>query len=399
MRDRRHRPYQTAELTAPGRAVLGLLARGGEFTRPYISTQLEMSKPTVSLAIAELEAAGLVEMVGTSQGFTGRSAALYALSDSAGYVLGVDLGSTRVHVMAAALTGEILAERYRTHPAADPHPGAANPALASAARRLLPEVVAGIGESRGPLRAISVAIPMVVPPDRSLLTEEDLDAWAGIWPPLVDAWRGWGLDLDLPVRVANNVNCSALAELHWGAARGREDYVFVQVGVGIALGIVSRSQVVVGANGAAGEVVRMPYPWAENQPPRPKALEAHLDAGGLMARCRRLWPRDAGQPPADAERLFSLAADGHPVARSLVEDHATEVGRLVAAIVAVLDPGLVVLGGGVGQNPLLLPGVIKVLQETSWPTLVLPGQLGAQATVKGAVRLAVEEGRAALLDG
>jgi predicted NBD/HSP70 family sugar kinase len=77
------------------------------------------------------------------------------------------------------------------------------------------------------------------------------------------------------------------------------------------------------------------------------------------------------------------------VARRVVDRHSTDIGRLVAAVVALIDPGLVVLGGGVGQNQLVLLEVRRTVRELAWDTEVTVGGLGDRATLLGAVHVAI----------
>ncbi|WP_037730058.1 ROK family protein, partial [Streptomyces roseochromogenus] len=90
--------------------------------------------------------------------------------------------------------------------------------------------------------------------------------------------------------------------------------------------------------------------------------------------------------------LFALAGQGSAPARTVVARHAADVGRLAAAVAAVLDPGLIVLGGGTGAHPQLLPGVRAELARLSWPTEVVVSTVGDLGTVVGAARLAVARG-------
>jgi hypothetical protein len=73
----------------------------------------------------------------------------------------------------------------------------------------------------------------------------------------------------------------------------------------------------------------------------------------------------------------------------MVDQHAADIGRLAVGVMSVLDPGLVVLGGGVGQNRLVLPEVRRVTSELAWDTEITVGALGEHATVLGAVHIAI----------
>jgi predicted NBD/HSP70 family sugar kinase len=371
----------TGEHTGPRpgdstRAVFEVLAGAGRATRPQLAAACGLSKPTVSLAVAELEAAGLAARSGTANGATGRSAAVYRLGPRAGCVLAVDLGSTHTEVRGCALDGSVLAVQGTDD---DLRPTDAVHTVVDALR----------AAGAGPLRAVVVAVPDVAGQD----TEGQVRPATGRIRGAVEALA---LPPRIPVQIENNVNCAALAELHEGAARHRATpgFGYLQIGYGIGLGIVLGGQVLRGANGAAGEIARLPYPWAAAHEPRHEGLEAYTGARALIARAAVVWRPEEGDgpPPRTAERLFALAAEGHTAAAALVAGHAAEVGRLAAAVAAVLDPGLIVLGGGIGANPQLLPGVRAELARLSWPTEVVSSVLGNSGTVLGATRLAVARG-------
>ncbi|MFF4896393.1 ROK family transcriptional regulator [Streptomyces sp. NPDC001068] len=363
---------ETPRLTESAAAVFAVLAQAGSATRPQLASLAGLSKPTVSAAVAELEGARLAACSGTASSGTGRSAAVYGLGPASGTVLAVDLGPARTRVRGCALDGTLLAE------AATPRERAAD-----AVREALAALPAG-----APLRAIVVAVGDVTAPDLAGTGMRPATAKAG---PVFDA-VSVALPPGVPVHLENNVNCAALAELHEGAARGRHTFGYLRIGVGIGLGIVIGGRVVRGANGAAGELARLPYPWDDDRAPRQEALEAYVGSQALMRRAAGAWQAGDGPRPRTVEGLFALAAEGREPARGLVARHAADVGRLAAAVTAVLDPGLLVLGGSTGADPQLLPGVRAELGRLSWPTEVVSSQIGDLGTVAGAARLAVAKG-------
>ncbi|MEV5438302.1 ROK family protein [Streptomyces sp. NPDC052682] len=360
------------QLSESARVVFDVLAGAGTATRPQLAAGAGLSKPTVSSAVAELEAAGLAAHSGTASGATGRSAAVYRLGPAAGAVLAVDLGPSLTRVRGCALDGTLLAEKTGTRPEA-----------AGTVREVLQELPAG-----APLRAVVVAVGDVTTRDREGAGERPATAKAG---PVFDAMTV-ALPEGVPIHVENNVNCAALAELHEGAARGRDTFGYLRIGVGIGLGIVVGGRVLRGANGAAGEVARLPYPWDDGREPRHEGLERHMGARSLVRRASRAWRDGDGPCPRSADRLFALARQGHATARAVVAAHATDIGRLAAAVTAVLDPGLIVLGGATGSDPQLLAGVRAELARLSWPTEVVSSVVGDTGTVAGASRLAVAHG-------
>ncbi|WP_328492895.1 ROK family protein [Streptomyces sp. NBC_00414] len=359
-------------LSESARAVFAVLAATGTATRPQLAAGAGLSKPTVSTAVAELEGAELAACSGTATGGTGRSAAVYGLGPAAGAVLAVDLGPTHTQVRGCALDGTLLARG--TGPRAD---------SAGTVREVLGALPAG-----APLRAVVVAVGDVTARDREGTGMRPATQKAG---PAFDA-MAVALPTDVPVHLENNVNCAALAELHEGAARDRDSFGYLRIGVGIGLGIVIGGRVLRGANGAAGELARLPYPWDDGREPRREALEERMGSRSLLRRAADAWRGADGTCPRTPERLFALAEEGHSTARSVVGQHAADVGRLAAAVVAVLDPGLIVLGGAIGAFPQLLPGVREELARLSWPTEVVSSMVGDSGTVAGASRLAVAHG-------
>jgi predicted NBD/HSP70 family sugar kinase len=357
-------------LSESARVVFDVLAGTGTATRPQLAAGAGLSKPTVSSAVAELEAVELAAHSGRASGGTGRSAAIYRLGPAAGAVLAIDLGPAKTRVRACALDGTLLAEGTGSRPEA-----------ADTVRKVLDALPAG-----APLRAVVVAVGDV--PVRDRAGERPATAKAG---PVFDA-MAVALPEGVPVHLENNVNCAALAEMHEGAAVGRETFGYLRIGVGIGLAVVIGGRVLRGANGAAGEVARLPYPWDDDRAPRHEGLEQRMGSRTLLRRAAEAWQDGDGPRPRTAERLLALAGRGHATAAAVVASHAADVGRLAAAVAAVLDPGLIVLGGGTGADPQLLPGVRAELARLSWPTEVVSSVVGDTGTVAGASRLAVAHG-------
>jgi predicted NBD/HSP70 family sugar kinase len=384
-------PFNSADrdrydLPESGRAVLRALAVSGPATRPFLGEALALSKPTMSSAIAELIRLKLVTSQGSSRGPTGRSAVLYSVAPSAGHVLGIEAGATSVRVAAHRLDGSQIAGAEKRLAQRQQN---VTDATVAAAVTLTERVRAEVGDSHGPLRDVVVAAPTLPTADSSV---------AGTGIPESNRQRLDGADqlvavlpvpADVQISIANNVNCAAIAEHRLGVARDQQSFVYLQVGVKIGLGIVVEGQLLPGAHGAAGEVAMMPFPWSRRESPLRTGLEEYLGSAALMERCRAAWPAGGDALPSDAEALFGAAAKGNAVARQLVTQHALDIGRLVVGVMSVIDPGLVVLGGGVGQNQLVLPEVRRTVESLAWKTEITVGALGNQATVLGAVHLAI----------
>jgi predicted NBD/HSP70 family sugar kinase len=365
------------ELPDSARAVLRALAVGDPATRPALGEALGLSKVTMSAAIAELSKRNLVESQGSSRGPTGRSAVLYSVSPTAGHVLGVEVGATRVRVAAHTLDGRQIGSRSEPLPA---HIRNVTEAAAAAAIKLTEQVRADVGDSSGVLRDVVIAAPTL--PSHSTGASHLLDGVQQLATMLP-------VPADVPVVVENNVNCAAIAEHRIGVARDQQMFAYLQVGVKIGVGIVVGGQLLRGAHGGAGEVGMLPFPWSPSTTPKREGLEEYLGSDALMERCAASWPPHAGPPPDDPEALFDAAARGDADARRMVDVHSRDIGRLAVAVLAVIDPDLIVLGGGVGQNQLVVPEVRRTVQALAWDTQVTAGALGDHATLLGAVHTAI----------
>jgi len=373
---------ETPSLMESSRSVLRLLALRGAVTRPQLGESLQLSKPTMSAAIAELSALGLVQSTGSHKGALGRTATVYGLGPAAGYVIGVDVGAAQIRAAAQTLDGRQLAsiETRIDRTGTD--------AMSALILDCVRSTIAAVGERQKLLRTIAVAVPRVVATHPLNLNKRR--------PPEA-VLVGLRAAFETPVLIENNVNCAALGEWRHGVARNRTTFAFVQVGLRIGMGIVINGQLYRGANGASGEVGRMPFPWSPDETPEREGLETYLGSEALMKRCEADWPKSAGMPPLTARDLFELAERGSEAALAHVRRHAADIGRLLAGVIGVLDPGLIVLGGGVGQNPLLLKEVRVAARDLTWATEIEASGSGSAGTVMGAVQLAIDHGLGAIL--
>jgi predicted NBD/HSP70 family sugar kinase len=375
----------TPALTDSSRSVLRLIAQRGSITRPKLGEALQLSKPTMSSAIAELSALGLVVSTGSQKGAMGRTAAVYGLGPEAGYVIGIDVGATQVRAVAHTLDGSALASIEERVPRGQ---NAGVDLVGALIATVAQSIVSAVGDRQQVLRCIAVAVPRVVATQPLHLNKRRPPE--AVLEPLRRAF-------DCPVIIENNVNCAALGELLYGVARHRDTFVFLQVGLRIGTGIVLDGQLFRGFNGAAGEVGRMPFPWSPSDAPAREGIEDYLRSDALIERCAADWPEREGPPPSSAQELFELAEAGSGYAQLWVDRHGADIGRLIAGLVGILDPGFIVLGGGVGHNPLLLPEAQRVARELTWNTELATSTLGQNGTVLGAMQLAADYGLGLIL--
>jgi predicted NBD/HSP70 family sugar kinase len=207
--------------------------------------------------------------------------------------------------------------------------------------------------------------------------------------PLGAIGARWGV----PVLIENNVNLAALGESWRGLAHGVSSFVFIAIGAGVGMGLVLDGELVRGAHGAAGEIGYLPSssdPFDERHRLH-GGLEDEIGAAGILAAWAERRPDAVA---GSAQDVFDLAGEGDRDARAVIGQVARRLGSAIASVIAVIDPELVVLGGGIGRNPALLPQVRATVAELVPLTArIETSRLGDKAALYGAVALALREAR------
>ena len=353
--------------------LLERMRSNGPVSRSDLASASGLSKPTVALALTSLERDALVRHAGRRVGGRGRSASLYELRSDAGFVLGLDVGREFVRGAVTDLTGAVRARRSR--PARSSSGTARVRELAALADDLLQD--AGV-EGKEPLLQTVVGSPGIIEPDgRALQLAPNLPGWER--PTVLRDLRRL---LGAETVIENDVDAAAVAEREHGHGRDASTFAFVSVGTGIGMGLVLEGKLHRGAHGAAGEIAFLPLADGELDPRdarRQGALESAASAAAVVRAARR-----AGTRLRSARSVFAAAAAGDERAQEVVAGQASIVARALAAIVAVVDPELIVLGGGIGRAPGFAEEVGAALAQLS-PVVpdVLPSALGENAVVDG----------------
>jgi fructokinase len=158
--------------------------------------------------------------------------------------------------------------------------------------------------------------------------------------------------LDRPVRIANDANCLALSEASDGAAAGASVVFAVIIGTGVGGGIVVGGRLLTGPNGLAGEWGHNPLPWpADGELPGPPCycgrrgcIETWLSGPGLASD----HARETGQPLSAVE-IGARAAAGDPLCEATLQRYEDRMARALAMVINLIDPDVIVLGGGLSQ--------------------------------------------------
>lgn len=372
------------------RAALELLLRGGMLTRSQISEHTGVSKVTVSQVLTRLEDRGLVTVVGEQAGNRGPNAALYSVVPSSAYVAGLYMDFDLVSAAVADVTGRRVAEVR-----VDPN-GADDPV--ELVRGVIERACASAGVDLARLSALVIGSPGVVDPrtgDPQLAV--NLPAWH---EGALDALRDV---LHQPVVIENDVNLAAMAEQAAGAAAGADDFVLVWMGVGLGLATMLGGRLHRGTAGAAGEIGYLPVHGAplHTDIRHPASGGFQSLAGG--AAVRALGARHGFAAPSAAaavQAAVTAQAGGSAPAGAFLDDLARRVAVGVASVCVVLDPGLVVLGGEVGQaGGTALAARVAACVAAIWPShpRVVPTGVPGEPVLRGAMLAAVDQARTALL--
>ena len=375
--------------------LLERLRTAGPASRAQLARDSGLSKPTVSTALAALEQARLVREAGTVAPDRGRIAVLYEADPSAGHVLGIDIGRAWLRLAVADLAGTVVAR------VDVPNRGRSSTAVAEAVVAAAGRVTAEAGLAQADIVEAVVGTPGVFD-ERSgrVRYAVNLPGWGR--SGLFDGIRQ-GLGTSLAVH--NDANLAALGEYSFGAGTGSKLFVYVLIGTGLGMGVVADGELFRGAHGAAGEIgflplITSPMPGSEepvgDATPRRGMLEDAVSADAVVRAARGLGMTG----PLTAKRVFEAARLGSAPAVAAVQQEAVRLAHVVAAVSSVLDPDLVVLGGGVGHSAdLLLTTVEETLHRlTPLRPKVAPSALGEDAVLLGAIATALRTARPLVFD-
>jgi predicted NBD/HSP70 family sugar kinase len=366
------------------RSVLEVIHNRGPLSRAQVARVSGLSKPTVSLALAGLLGARLVRAVGRSRGDRGPSAILYELNPTAGWVVGIDVGRKWVRAAIADISGKIVARRDER-------------ARVSSQRQLIGQIGSiahrlahDAGVAWPQVTQAALGSPGVFDPARGYVAmAPNLPGWGR--HGLVEAVRE---QLGSSISFENDVNLAALAERDHGLGRNLGNFVLISIGTGIGLALVIDGQLRRGAHGAAGEIAYLPVGPGNPKDPanrRRGTFEEAAAAAGIVREARRLGMRGS----LTAEAVFSAARRGNRTAQRVVALEAERLALAIATIAPVLDPELVILGGGIGRNgDLLIEPIERELRQIlPFRPKVAVSALGDDAVLQGAVAIALEAAR------
>ncbi|WP_165960895.1 ROK family transcriptional regulator [Actinocrispum wychmicini] len=332
-----------------------------------------LSRSTVERTLDVLVERGVVSKSEPAALVSGRPAAFYQLRPEFGYLLAIDVGAHTVRVRVDDLAGPGRAD-HEPEPVRVGVEDTSDKRLA-AVEGVVDRALAGVGVTRGQVRAVTVATPGIV--DSAGVIKVCRVIRSGDW--VGDRLRGWVSERfpGAAVAVDNDANLAALGEQRFGVAGDAADVVAVVAGRRIGFGILRGGVLHRGTHHQAGEAANIRGSSWERAS---KWLHEHDDAG----------------------RLFQAAEAGDPAARVAVGKFAQLLGTAFAEVVHTIDPELIVLGGAISlSGPMILDLVAerfkRACRDTEAPDLLL-STLGRRAVLLGAAEHARRQAFGHLLD-
>jgi len=363
------------------------LRTDGPASRADLVRRTGLSRVTVSGLVADLIERSIVVERGqqAAAGSAGRRPTVLGLGPAAGAVLGVDFGHTHLRVVAADLSGEVLAEGHRALDV-DRSAGEALDQAAGLVDALLKEA----GVDRADVAGVGMGLPGPIDRRTGVVgSSVILPGWAGLRPADELERR-----LDLAVEVDNDANLGALAEVVFGAARGARDVVYVKVSSGVGAGLFVGGRIHYGASGVTGELghTQVDPDGSLCRCGSRGCLETRAAAPALLEILR---PRHGDGLTADG--LVRLAHGGDVGCRRVLEEAGRLIGRALADVSNLLNPEVIVVGGELGgSGESLLTGIRTAVDRFALPAVatavdVRSGRLGPRAEVLGAVALIIRD--------
>ena len=368
--------------------VIDALRERGVASRAELARITGLSRSTVSTIVGDLLEAGVAgERDGQPAGEThaGRPPVMVSLTDSAGLALGIDFGHRHLRVAVADLSHTVLAETWREMDVDHSSEEGLETAV-----EFVDQVLEDAGVDRG--RVIGVGMGLPAPIDRTtgaVQAASILPGWVG-----VDAAAEASASLGLPVQVENEANHGALAELVWGAAKGKSEVAYIKASSGIGAGLISDGRLQHGVSGTAGEIGHTVI--VEGGPVCRCGNRGCLET---LASSRAIAALLSGSRAEEisSRRLLELFASGDAATERLIGDAGRAIGVAVANLCNLLNPECVIVGGDLSVAGEVLLGPLRdSVRRNAIPSAgeqleVVGGVLGERAELLGALALVMHE--------
>ncbi|MDI1454155.1 ROK family protein [Streptomyces sp. ATE26] len=333
--------------TANRYEVLRQIIAGSPTSRQELAAATGLSLATIATLVGELTELSMIAEVGFEDSAGGRPRGLVAVDASGGALIGVDIAETYVHAELFDLALNVLARADEDVPPGESAPERVAALVAAA----VGTVVARAGVEPARVLGVGVSVPGQVDRDRGVAEYAANWDWHDV--PLLDLLAG---HIDRPLYLDNPLRACTVAELWFGAARGRGDAVVVNLGTGVGAGLALGGGLYRGVSNSAGE-------WGHTTLVLDGRLchcgsrgcvETYVGALGIMRNLSELSPRSPllhpGDQTATIDALAAAAAAADPVALEVVRETARHLGAGISDLINLLNPEVVVLSSWVASR-------------------------------------------------
>jgi len=383
---------------ANARGLLHLLRRHNPCSKADLVRLSGLSAPTVSSGVSHLEGLGLVESIGEGASSGGRPPELLRFNAGHGYVAAADIGGTRLRMMMTDLNGDVLTQWSTVLLKQQKTPEGVCALIHDGLKAMCRQT----GTSTRKVLHLTAGAPGIT----------NVTTGVVIAAPNLKDW------IEVPLRemlqevtgvraiIENDTNLAAVGEYRCGAAEGIDNFVFVALGTGVGAGIFLHGQLHHGVRWCAGEIGYFGVSGRKRDAMQVRQigqLERIIGGIGIEEHWLKLLHRNPSPAHGDlaklrASQIFDMASDGDPLATEVLVYTAGLLADAVADISLLLNPELVVLGGGVGSHPELCRRTQMLVQrhEFAQPQL-RSSALGTRAQLFGAISLSISAAEANLL--
>lgn len=378
--------------------ILHCIQENAPISRAEIASKAKISKPTVSQLVDELLQENWVIEKGTGEASSqgGRRPIQLYFNHEAAFVIGVDIGGTKVKSIICDLTGTIIQSSSFT---------TAQYLQKGLVKKIAAEVdhlVETGNIQKEKILGMGVGVPGITDSDSGIVVEAPSLNWVR-YPFLAEVKKYF----DFPVFLDNDVNIAALGEQWLGNAQNKENILFIAVGTGIGSGIIIHNKLYRGFSNAAGEMgymvtdkneIKSEFTPIFHRYGYLESVAGGKAIGDRFTKAVRALPRhplyeQAGKKELSGETAFSYAIKGDQVAEKIVLEAIEHLAYGLINAACLLNPEAIIMGGGVLKSyDYILPKLRHIMNPYLPSSVELKvSKLGDNAGVLGAVALFLRE--------
>lgn len=373
-------------------SVVDLIRFAGKgISRTEIAQELGLTRASVTIIINDLIDGGIILETESRSTRSGRPPIVLEINPKSGLVAAIDMGATHLSVALGDFSAHILDEKEQSFRIAD-----GPKQCLEEADRALRSILEKNDVVLADLSAIGVSVPGPVITETGMVMA----------PPIMPGWDRFPIRdtlenlWNVPVTLNNDANFGALGEWVFGAGRGEKNLAFIKVGSGIGAGLILHQQIFGGTTGSAGEIGHLtidekgPLCTCGNH----GCLEAfaggraiEIQAQKLVESGKRTLLSDSNSKAISVREVAEAARRGDLAAQEILNRSGTFIGIAVAGLINLINPSVVIIGGGVAEvGDLLTAPIRKMVRERSLRAAehavkITTAMLGRRSTLIGAM--------------